>query len=250
MDGVELYLGDCLDVLRGIKDGSVDMTITSPPYNIRGGKHKGSGMFSTARTGGRKSIDGDWYADSMNEGKYWEFINAVVSECKRCSKGLVWINHKCRFLDGEAIHPIAKINQPCWSEVIWDRGGSMILNARKFAPSHEGIWGFGRPHWWDDRYSRVMSVWKVNPQLSDDHPCPFPIEIALRPIEASCPPDGIVLDPFMGSGTTGVACVQTGRKFIGIEIDPKYFAIAQKRIEEAQGVGSLFCPKAQPDLFG
>jgi len=48
------------------------------------------------------------------------------------------------------------------------------------------------------------------------------------------PPGGTVLDPFMGSGTTGVACVQTGRNFIGIEIDPGYFAIAQKRIEDAQ----------------
>lgn len=64
-------------------------------------------------------------------------------------------------------------------------------------------------------------------------------------------PAETVLDPFMGSGTTGVACVQAGRKFVGVEIDETYYAVAKRRIEEAEGVGSLFDPRAvvAPDLF-
>lgn len=65
------------------------------------------------------------------------------------------------------------------------------------------------------------------------HPTQKPLALMTELLKAT-PPGGTVLDPFMGSGTTGVACVQTGRNFIGIEIDPTYFEIARRRIEEAQ----------------
>ena len=71
-------------------------------------------------------------------------------------------------------------------------------------------------------------------QLSLEHPCPRPLGQVQHIIEQWVRPGAIVLDPFMGSGTTGVACVKTGRNFIGIEIDPDYYAIAEKRIAEAQ----------------
>ena len=112
----------------------------------------------------------------------------------------------------------------------------MALNCRKFAPSHEYILAFGKPNWWNDAMNTNMSVWRIAPRRDQEaagHPCPYPLEIALRPILASCPEEGITLDPFMGSGTTGVACVQTGRRFIGIEIDQGYFEIAKRRIQDA-----------------
>lgn len=114
------------------------------------------------------------------------------------------------------------------------------MNARKFAPSHEFFYGFGVPHYWDDSFNILMSVWRVTPQTFVGHPCPFPIELVSPIIKASVPPNGSVLDPFMGSGTTGVACAKLGRKFIGIEIEPKYFDIACKRIEDAYRQGDLF----------
>lgn len=175
----------------------------------------------------------------MPEAAYQEWLARVVGECLRVSKGLVWINHKIRYRDGQAIHPARFLPFPIYSEVIWARAGSMALNCRRFAPSHECLWGFGKPHWWNNASNRLLSVWRI-PQVVNrtDHPCPFPVEIARRPIEASCPPDGIVLDPFAGSGTTGVACIKTGRRFIGIEKDPGYFAVAEKRIAEAQKTAS------------
>ena len=110
----------------------------------------------------------------------------------------------------------------------------MALNCRRFAPSHEMILGFGKPHYWDNSLNRLLSVWKI-PQVVNrtDHPCPFPDVIPARLISASCRPDGMVLDPFLGSGTTGVQAVVSGRSFIGIEKVANYYAIARKRINAA-----------------
>jgi DNA modification methylase len=121
----------------------------------------------------------------------------------------------------------------------------MALNCKRYAPSHEALWAFGVPHWWNDELNKLLSVWVLGFDRGDDaHPCAYPIEIAERPIVSSCPPQGIVLDPFMGSGTTGVACVKTGRRFIGVEKEPKYFEIAKRRIEEALNATPLLAEVA------
>jgi adenine specific DNA methylase Mod len=73
-----------------------------------------------------------------------------------------------------------------------------------------------------------------------EHPSPKPLDTMRHIVQLASPAGGIVLDPFMGSGTTGVACVRTGRKFIGVEIEPKYYAIARRRIEEAYADFALF----------
>jgi site-specific DNA-methyltransferase (adenine-specific)/modification methylase len=87
------------------------------------------------------------------------------------------------------------------------------------------------------------------------HPCPRPLDQVTHIINQWVRPNSICLDPFMGSGTTGVAAIQLGRKFIGIEREPKYFDIACKRIEQAAAQGQLFEPvqanqKQEPMIFG
>jgi DNA modification methylase len=132
------------------------------------------------------------------------------------------------------------IDLPIYAEVVWDRGGSMALNCKRFAPSHEGIWAFGRPHYWDDSNNMKMSVWRISAARDKHgHPCPFPVDLVAPLIESSCPRDGTILDPFCGSGTTGVACMNTGRNFIGFEIDAGYCEIARKRIGEAASKHAL-----------
>lgn len=233
-----LYLGDCLEILPTLE--KVDAVIASPPYNIKGGTQKGTGMRSELRSGPRK-INLEWYEDSKNENDYWEWINKIVGVgIDITGGGLVWINHKVRFENKEDIHPVRMIKYPIYSEIIWDRGGSIILNARKFAPSHESIWAFGKPNYWNNKSNTQMSVWRIAPAQDKEHPCPFPIQIPSKLIDASVPDNGTVVDPFMGSGTTGVACMNLGRKFIGIEIEEKYFNIACERIENAQRQGKLF----------
>jgi len=87
----------------------------------------------------------------------------------------------------------------------------------------------------------VLSVWPLGfDRDQNEHPCAFPVVLAARPIASSVPDDGLTLDPFMGSGTTGVACAQLGRRFVGIEIEPKYFEIAVKRIDQELRQGRLF----------
>jgi DNA modification methylase len=232
---IKLYRGDCLKILRKLDAGSVDAVVTSPPYNQLGsrippdgsGKHKGNGWI--------KKVGAIGYADDMPEPAYQQWLRDIVSECLRVSRGLVWINHKVRYRNGQAVHPARFLPFPIYSEVIWCRGGSMALNCRRFAPSHEMILGFGKPHWWHNESNRLCSAWKIAQVVNrTDHPCPFPEEIPRRLIEACCPPGGTVLDPFMGSGTTGVACQRLGRSFIGIEIDPAYHAIARRRIKAEQ----------------
>jgi len=109
----------------------------------------------------------------------------------------------------------------------------MALNCKRYAPSHEALWAFGEPHWWNDALNTLMSVWPLSFDRDDnDHPCAFPVEIAKRPIESSCPPGGLVLDPFLGSGTTLVAAKMCNRRAIGIELEEKYCEMAARRLQQ------------------
>lgn len=163
-------------------------------------------------------------------------MTRVFSFCMSNTKGLVWVNHKTRYRKGVGIHPLSFLPFPLWSEVIWKRNGSVALNCKRFAPSHEFIYGFGRPHWWNDESNKLCSVWNIAASKDPDHPCSFPLTIPERLIVASCPPGGIVLDPFSGVGTTAIAAIRTGRHYIGIELEQKYVDIANERIriEQAQ----------------
>lgn len=238
-----LYLGDCREILPTL--GKVDAVVTSPPYNTLPPSAKASGLHAKRKSGRNLWLEkaSTGYADQRPENEYQRWLNGILVQCAECSRGLIWVNHKVRYRDGEAIHPVRMIPLPVYAEIIWNRGGSMALNCKRFAPSHEGIWAFGTPHYWDDKNNTLMSVWDIPHAQRDadnDHPCPYPESIIRPLIESSCPPQGIILDPFMGSGTTGVACANLGRKFIGIEIEPRYFDIACKRIEEAYRQPRLF----------
>lgn len=221
---------DALSLLARLPDNSIDVVVTSPPYNVAVNMN-GGGLMKNSNW--RKDFVKGYstYNDNMDEPKYQLWIQSVVKECLRVSKGLVWINHKTRYRDGIGIHPLSFLPFPFWSEVVWNRGGSITLNARKFAPSHEYIYGFGKPHYWNDKQNTLMSVWRIVTVNKDDgHPCPFPETLVSRLLEASCPPNGIVLDPFFGTGTTGWVAQQLGRRFIGCDIAPDYVAIACKRL--------------------
>lgn len=245
---VTLYCADSLTLLPQLE--SVDCVVTSPPYNTLPMTANPSGIHAERKNGVNLWLEkaASGYADARPEGEYQDWLRSIMGECMRLSSGLVWINHKVRYRDGHGVHPVRIFDYPIWCEVIWDRGVSMALNCRKFSPSHEGLWAFGKPAWWDDAQNKLMSVWRLrfDNDVSDIHPCAFPLDIAMRPIAASCPPDGIVLDPFAGTGTCGVAAVRLGRRFIGVEIEPKYFNIAKARIMAELAQGSLFEQLPEP----
>lgn len=229
--GITIYHGDCREVLASFPDCfRVDITVSSPPYN-QIAPTSASGMM---RESNHKQLAGyHSYHDDMNEDEYREDMRQVFGRCREMSLGLVWVNHKTRFREKVGIHPLAIFPWDFYSEVIWDRGGSVTLNARKFAPSHETIYGFGTPHYWDNSLNTHMTVWRINPERTvPGHPCPFPMEIAARCIKASCPEGGTVMDPYVGSGTTLVAAKELRRRAIGIEIEERYCEIAANRLAQ------------------
>jgi len=231
-DGITIYHGDCAEILPGLE--SVDITFSSPPYNTIAATEP-SGLMAESN---HKQNDGykGGYSDDLPESDYQDWMRDVFGKCRRLSNGLVWINHKTRYRDRAGIHPLQVFKDwPFYSEVVWDRKVSITLNARKFAPSHEFVYGFGKPHFWDNEQNTLMSVWQLNPERNvPGHPCPCPVSIVSRCVVASCPVGGVVLDPFMGSGTTLRAAKNTDRRAIGIEINERYCEIAAKRL--AQGV--------------
>ena len=143
---------------------------------------------------------------------------------------------------------------PLVDEVVWDKGPASgaawgnYPNSPRIRAQHESIYVFGNLSMptgnglsWGEWSKLTTSVWRVSANVDlSTHPAMMPVEVARRCVALWSDVDGVVLDPFMGSGTTGVACAKMGRKFIGIELEPKYFDIACKRIEEAY---------AQPDMF-
>lgn len=227
-DGITIYHGDCREVLPGIY---ADITVSSPPYNLLKKQHS-SGMWAEARC--KRNEGYESHDDQMPESEYQEWMRDVFGCCLRQCKGIVWINHKTRYRDKRGIHPLHIFPWQFHSEIIWSRPGSIMLNAKRHAVSHEHIYGFGDPHFWDRCNDSKMTVWSLSPAKHETHPCPFPIEIPKRLIASSCPMNGVVVDPFMGIGTTLRAAKDLGRKAIGIEIEEKYCEIAANRL--AQGV--------------
>lgn len=238
-----IYHGDCREVMASLTE--VDITVSSPPYNQIAATNP-SGMFTEANHKQNKGYAS--HSDDLPEREYQEWMRDVFGMCLKISTGIVWVNHKTRFRDKAGIHPVHIFPWPFYSEIIWDRAGSVTLNARKFAPSHEFIYGFGVPHYWDNSINTNMTVWRQIPERDvKGHPCPFPVEIPILLIKASCPIGGTVLDPFAGSGTTMVAAKQIGRKAIGIELCEAYCEIAAKRLQQEYLPLNEPAPITQPE---
>jgi len=206
-----LYLGDCMDILQTL--GKVDAVITDPPYGINENSKK---VASRGKLAAPKNYgDFDWDKapppDALIElirskGQYQAFFGGNYFTLPPTSCWLVWDK-----LNGD--------NDFADCELAWTNWPKAV---RRLAWRWNGMIRQGN----EERY----------------HPTQKPLEVMKWVIEL-CPKAGTILDPFMGSGTTGVASIQLGRKFIGIEREPKYFDIACKRIEQAVAQGQLFAPK-------
>jgi DNA modification methylase len=230
---VTLYHGDCLKKMREMPDKSVDITVTSPPYNLN--KRASGGGTS------KRKYDG-WYPDDMPEDHYQQWQKEVISELLRITRGSIFYNHRIRYAwhgrnayrtKSNIYHPIHWISDfPIWCEIVWDRRGTTGHSNNRCRMADERIYQIGKPHKFHDL--GYTTVWQIPPTKNDFHVCSFPEELVKRCILMSTDVGDVVFDPFSGSGTTGIVSVNTGRKFIGIEMDDKYFAIAEKRIREAQ----------------
>ena len=223
---VTLYHGDCLDIMRNIPDKSVDAVITSPPFNLGNDHHTGNNRHNP-------------YDDNMPEEDYQAWQIAVLDELYRVlsDKGSVFYQHKNRIKCGVQITPYQWILQTRFvvkQELVW-RNGSQNFDKIRFYPQTERVYWLAKTAE-TKIYNAINAhdtfLWKAvgtNAENTRSFPVDFPLQMI-----ACLPEANTILDPFMGSGTTGVACVQTGRNFIGIEIDEGYFKIAEKRIKDAE----------------
>lgn len=208
----ELYLGDCLEILPTLP--KVDAVITDPPYGIgyihSGGKTKG--VAGPSRHAG-VAITGD--DRPFNPSVLLDFENVILWGADHYSGSLPITG---RWLIWDKRCGVTPERDQADCEIAWH--------------SKKGVSRMFR-HVWD---GMIKDSEKGEPRV---HPTQKPIILMQWCIEQSMTA-GVVFDPFMGSGTTGVACANLGRKFIGIEIEPKYFDIACERIENAQRQQRLF----------
>lgn len=254
-----VYLGDCLEVLPTLS--LVDLVFTSPPYNLRtvstgvGPRlgHYRDGASMTKRGGNAKWSGGDLaegygtHDDAMSHMDYVLWQKKMLTACWHLltDKGAIYYNHKQRIMDGLCVTPLDyNPGLPVRQVITWARAGGMNCTPVYYMPTSEWVVVFAKPDFRlrDQSASAVGDVWYIPQESGTQHPAPFPVALPARAIEST--KAVTVLDPFMGSGTTGIACAKLGRKFIGIEIDRRHFDTACKRLEAVNRQGDLLVPAA------
>jgi DNA modification methylase len=212
-------LGDCLDILPTLASGSVDAVVTDPPFKLS------------------QSYTANVDADNLSSvSKIWPIGKELMRVCKPGSYFVMFYDTRILPLALEAMR---------WTGWKYLRGLTFYRrwgNANKlygWMSTSDFILLFRKPS--ESKFQFYSNDWRHDVYIKDGperengkHPAQKPLDLLHHLTNHLVPIDGTVIDPFMGSGTTGVACVQTGRNFIGIEIEERYFEIAEKRIKEAQ----------------
>ena len=232
----DLRKGDCLELMKNIPDGTVDLIVTSPPYNLRNSSGNGMKDGRGGKWSNAALIRGySTHSDNMPHEEYVAWQRACLAEMMRVipDTGAIFYNHKWRVQKG-LIQDRRDIVDgfPVRQIIIWRRNGGINFNRGYFLPTYEVVYLIAKPKFvLAEKANAIGDVWDIPQERKNEHPAPFPVELADRIIRSTTAQT--VLDPFMGSGTTGVACANTNRRFIGIEIDGGYFETAQHRIEQA-----------------
>lgn len=245
-----IVTGDCLDCLRRLPNECIDLIFTSPPYNL--GVSSGGGIPYGEKIGkwGKQKLksgqgsklgtcalaDGyDQHADDMPYPAYQAWQKEVLLECWRVIKptGAIFYNHKTRVQNGLLQTPLdLNPGLPVRQIIIWKRAGGVNFATTHYVPTHEWIVILAKP---DFRLkskgaSGVGDVWEVPQESDNPHPAPFPVGLPLRAIETVAPK--IVLDPFIGSGTTAVAAKMSGCDYLGFDIGDGYIIKARQRLAD------------------
>lgn len=253
-----LMLGDCLERMQEIPAGSVDLTVTSPPYdNLRTyndmddwSQNKWESVLRdlfrvTAHGGVVVWVTGDAKIKGSETGSSFKQALFAMSCGFLLHDTMIW--QKSTF---SAVGALRTQYAPVFDYMfVFSKGIPRTFNPIKDRPNkHAGTKHHGTVRQGDGTVKAVIgaatdktiadfgqrfNVWQINEEkvLNKEHPAVYPVAIPNDHIISWSKPGDLVLDPFMGSGTTGVACQNTGRRFIGIERNPEYFSIAKGRIE-------------------
>lgn len=227
--------GDCLELMRLVPHKSIKAIITSPPYNIRLSTGGGLRNVNRGKWPNAQLLTGyDQHDDMMDRQEYIAWQRECLAEMIRVLRddGAIFYNHKRRVQDGKLQDPSEIVNGlalPVRQIIIWKRSGGINFNPGYFLPTYELIYLIAGPHFKiENDCLKYSDVWEMSQERHNPHPAPFPLELPLRCIELIG--EGIILDPFLGSGTTAVAAIQLGRPWIGIERSEKYCNAARERI--------------------
>jgi adenine-specific DNA-methyltransferase len=249
---IVLFPGDCLDLLDQIPDETVQLVVTSPPYNI-----------------------GKEYEDRRDLDTYLEQQAEVIAECTRVlapTGSICW--QVGNYVENGAIVPLDAVFYPVFADlglrmrnrIVWHFGHGLHCK-RRFSGRHETIMWFtktddyifnldpvrvpqkykGKRHYKGPNAGKLScnpkgknpsDVWNIpnvksNHVEKTGHPCQFPVGLVERLVLSMTEPDQWVLDPFLGSGTSVVAAIRNGRRGAGAETEPAYVEIAEERIEQA-----------------
>ncbi|MDD4287713.1 MAG: site-specific DNA-methyltransferase [Candidatus Peribacteraceae bacterium] len=228
-----IVCGDCIEVMQKIPDKSVDLVVTSPPYNLKNSTGNGMKDGRGGKWSNAALINGySHHNDAMPHDKYVKWQRDCLTEMYRVIRddGAIFYNHKWRVQNGllqdrqdiVAGFPVRQI-------IIWKRKGGINFNPGYFLPTYEVIYLIAKSEFkLAPKANAYGDVWEFTQEMDNPHPAAFPLSLIDRIISST--EARIVLDPFMGSGTTAVAAQFLGRDYIGIELSPDYCTMAEERL--------------------
>ena len=250
-DNFVLYRGDSIVLLNQLPENSIDMIFADPPYNL-------SNDGFSVQAGKRVSVNkGNWDKSKGFEDDY-AFHLKWLSACRRVLKpeGTLWVSGTYHSIY-QCGHALQSLGYHILNDISWFKpNASPNLSGRYFTASHETlIWArkdkkakhiFNYPemkngNWPEDSLKKpglqMRSVWALGTPKPDEktfgkHPTQKPLALLKRIVLASTKKDSVILDPFTGSSTTGIAASLTGRKFVGIDLEKQYLDLSIKRFNK------------------
>ena len=230
--------------MKTLPAGSVDAVITDPPYCSGGYLEAQKNTKAQGLRGATVAADDfEWFsADNMSTSGLVFLLRNMMVECRRVLKPNRSV---LMFTDWRMVPPLAPALESSGlryrNMIIWDKGNAGL--GVGFKPAYEVILEFtnGSTEYKELNGQNLIRVPRVHAS-EKEHGAQKPIDLLSKLINVTTSEGSTVLDPFMGSGTTGVACMKFNREFIGCELDPKYYSIAEKRIKSASLQPGLFTP--------
>ena len=238
----KVICGDAVETMKQIPDGSVDLVITSPPYNLK--NSTGNGM--------KDGRGGKWahaalqngythHDDCMPHDRYVKWQKECLTQMMRLipDTGAIFYNHKRRVQNGLLQDRQDIVGEfPVRQIIIWRRKGGLNFNAGYFLPTYEVIYLIAKPKFkLAPKANALGDVWEFTQEMNNEHPAAFPVKLIDRIVSSTNAK--IVLDPFMGSGTTAISAINFDRNYIGIDISPEYCKMAETRIKRHMPQGRL-----------
>lgn len=230
----KIICGDSLTVMKQMPDNCLDLVVTSPPYNLKNSTGNGMKDGRGGKWAGAALVNGyNNYDDNMQHDKYAEWQYNCLKEMFRLIKddGAIFYNHKWRVQDGviQDRKDIIK-DLPVRQIIIWRRKGGINFNPGYFLPTYEVIYLIPKEKFkLAPKANAYGDVWEFKQEMKNNHPAPFPVELIDRIISSTN--SKIILDPFIGSGTTAIVAMGLKRNYIGIELSPEYCKNSEERIE-------------------